>query len=184
MFSVLYRQFEIVEYLINRHDVHVAKTTSELWSPLMMACREGDFDIVQLILEGSQRNHVEINAANHIGHTALHISVLFCPMPTRLPIVKLLLYHRAEPNLKDSFGKSSILAATQTSQHALASFLLAKTAVPVPPQARTSRLVNALTMGATTVDGYGDHLVPNKWVVSGDRQSGDTRPPIASRRKY
>lgn len=184
MFSVLNRKFNIVEYLLNRSDVHVAKTTSELWSPLMMACREGDFDIVQLILEGNQASHVEINGGNHLGHAALHITIQFCPLPTRLPIIKLLLFHGADPNQRDIFGKSAIRIATESSQQAIASYLLAKTSIPVPSTIPRSRLVKGLTTEATPMEVYGSDLVPNKWVFAGNRQSGDTRPPIASRRKY
>jgi hypothetical protein len=43
MFSVLYRQFNIVEYLIARDDVHIAKTTSEViqwhFAPFFMNIR-------------------------------------------------------------------------------------------------------------------------------------------------
>jgi len=186
MHAVLNRKFEIVEYLLNRtSDVHVSKATSELWTPLMMAAREGDFDIVQLILEGPQAMHVDVNGANHLGHTALHIAILFCPPPTRMAVVNLLLYHGAAPNQRDGFGRSAVLAATQTQQHALANFLLAKTPVPVPPRQTPSRLVAALSAAtATPMDTYGAQLVPNKWVVSGDGQSGDSRPPIAAHRKY
>ena len=88
MFACLYRQFEVAEYLLKRPDVHADKGTSELWTPLMMSVREGDFDIVQLLLEGPQGRHVEVNGANHLGQTALHVAVQFCPIATRLDVVR------------------------------------------------------------------------------------------------
>jgi ankyrin repeat protein len=183
-FAVMYRHIEIVEYLLRRLDVHVAKATSELWTPLMMAVREGDFDIAQFILEGPKKADVVINSENHLGHTALHIAILFCPERTRLSIVQLLLYHGADPNQKDSFGRSALRAAAATSQHALCNNLAAKTPIPVPPRQIPSRLVAGLSAAATPTEAYGTYLVPNKWVFSGDGTEGDTRPPIAASRTY
>jgi len=101
MFACLHRQFEVAAYLLQRPDVHIGKATSELWTPLMMSVREGDFDTVQLLLEGPQGSHVEINGANHLGQTALHVGVQFCPLPMRLDVVRLLLAHGANPNQRD-----------------------------------------------------------------------------------
>lgn len=191
MFAVLFRQFEVVEYLLQRSDVHVGNPTSELWTPLMMATREGDFDVVQLILEGPQGNHVTINAENHLGQTALHIAVQFCPLPTRLDVTRLLLAHGADANQRDQFGRSPIRHAAMSSQHALSSFLMTFTPVPVPARQLSSRLVEGLSGAAAVTDTYGDRLVPNKWVTSGDGmrpfrdgRGVDRRPPIATRRDY
>ena len=141
---------------------------------------------MQLILEGPQAKDVDVNAKNHLGQTALHVAVQFCPIPTRMPCCQLLLAHGADPNERDEFGKSPIRVATSTSQHALASFLLAKTPVPVPARQLPSRLSVGLSTHATTTDTYGDRLVPNKWVFSGEghHPSADTRPPISTRRDY
>jgi len=185
-FAVLYHRIEVADYLLRREGVHVSKPTSELWTPLMMASREGDFDILQLILEGPQAEDVEVNGVNHLGQTALHVAVQFCPVPTRLACSQLLLAHGADPNARDEFGRSPIRVATSSSQHALASFLLARTPVPVPPRQVPSRLSVGLSTHATTTDTYGDGLVPGKWVFSGEghHPGADTRPPIATRRDF
>ena len=188
MFACLHRRYVIVDYLLRRSDVHVENCTSTLWSPLMMAVREGDLDVAQLILEGPQANRVEINGKNHLGQTALHIAVLFTPRAARLGLLQLLMAHGANPNLQDSFGKSAIRCATFSSQAALANYLIAKTPVPVPQRAQDakgSRLCYQLSEKRKPVYRWGEPpalLVPNKWAFSGEGQGGDSRPPIATRR--
>lgn len=189
--QVLNRRFEVVEYLLRRPDVHVGNPTAQLWTPLMMASREGDFDILQLLLEGPKGSDVDVNAVNHLGQTALHIAVQFCPVKTRLPVAQALMAHGANPNIRDEFGRSAVRTASSTSQHALANFLLAKSPVPVPALSRAeqpSRLVAGLTTTAPPVEIYGHtgpSLVPNMWVTAGQGiRSLDKRPPICAKRSY
>jgi len=139
---------------------------------------------VQLILEGPQRGSVEINGGNHLDQTALHIAVQFAPLPSRLAVCRLLLAHGANPNQRDTYGRSSVRHASETSQHALAQWLMSFTPVPVPARATASRLVEAAGTGSKTVDVYGAYLVPNKWVSGGQPTAGDRRPAIATRRDY
>ena len=56
MFAALERRFDVAQFLLQRSDVHVSKCTSERWTPLMMAAREGDFDIVRHILLSSMNS--------------------------------------------------------------------------------------------------------------------------------
>ena len=97
---------------------------------------------------------------------------------------RLLLAHGADPNQRDQYGRSAIRTAALTSQHALASWLLSFTPVPVPQRTNASRLVAAIGVGSKPTEAYGEHAVPNKWVSGGDTTAGDRRPPIATRRGY
>lgn len=88
---------------------------------LIPACHYGHVDTVRLLLAESA---IDVNHVNRLGWSALLEAVILGDGSARYPeIVRLLLAHRANPNLADRDGVSPLAHARQRGQTAVAEIL-------------------------------------------------------------
>jgi len=86
------------------------------WTPLMRATFENRPAVVETLL---QVNDIDLDAGDEYGATALHHAAI----KAHLQIVRLLLAHGANLQLKDTKGRTPLMAATQQGQTAVVELL-------------------------------------------------------------
>jgi ankyrin repeat protein len=125
---------------------------------LMLACQNGHHAIVRLLIE---REDINTNAANNLGHTALMLSCgLLDSTETRQTIAKLLLGHKnIDINLQDKDGYTALTHACSTEEsHDIVKPILARSDVNIntktrsrPPYNSETALMKACRRGHATV---------------------------------
>jgi uncharacterized protein len=89
---------------------------------LIPACHHGHVDTVRVLLATA----IDVNHVNRLGWTALLEAILLGDGgPAHTEIVRLLLAHRADPNLADAQGVSPLAHAQQRGQREIAQALRA-----------------------------------------------------------
>jgi ankyrin repeat protein len=86
------------------------------WTPLMRAGFENRTSVVKLLL---QHDRVDINRRGENGLTALHLAAT----QGHVEIVRLLVEHGADPNIKDNFDRTAYAIALESKQSDLLNVL-------------------------------------------------------------
>ncbi|CAI9730026.1 NF-kappa-B inhibitor cactus [Octopus vulgaris] len=101
--AVVTKQYGIVELLV-RNGASVDIRDNNGNTPLHVACRDGDFECVKMLL-GAKNIKKSLNMLNYDGLTSIHLAALRKPYPT----VSILLYAGANINVQDGKSGRTIL---------------------------------------------------------------------------
>jgi len=115
-FSPSNMDFELVKYLLE-HGFEVNKKDSHGWTILMYACERGQKDKVQYLIDN---RHANVNITNKIGQNALMIA----SKKGFMSIIKILLEHKAEIDVRDSSGNTSQIYAYENGHYDVVNYLL------------------------------------------------------------